>query len=354
MAKANNKLSKTINPKEARQLWIDAALIRAYLADASEAIASAEFESLLVKSQINPAALDAPGARIPFDKVSKVLNRVRVHMADEEFGWLERPVAAGFFRLTVLAAIQTDSLLEALERILEYRNVAGRCLHHSIANQGSQVVVELAQQSGNKVVSHGAIDFYLSGIVRILSWLGNRALVPTIVRLTFRPPAYVEEYRYLYYGASVLFGQTSNSVSFDREALAGRVVQNEASLQRYLLQAPRDLFFPRYMIGSTTETVREKLSDELLRTRRASTLEDIASALRCGPQTLRRRLLGEGSNFHDIKLQVRRDLAIHLISREGLGVESIAEAVGYTESSNFVRAFKGWTGMTPKQFQRRV
>ena len=65
MAKANNKLSKTINPKEARQLWIDAALIRAYLADASEAIAPAEFESLLVKSQINPAALDAPGARIP-------------------------------------------------------------------------------------------------------------------------------------------------------------------------------------------------------------------------------------------------------------------------------------------------
>lgn len=354
MAESNKKLSKTIRSRGARHLSIDAGLIYAYMADAMNVMEREEVKDLLRRSQINPQSFEASGARIPYENVSKVFNRFRAFMRDEDIGRFERPVPLGYFRLMMLAVINTDSLIDALERIAEYRNVATEALKHSVSLEGNQVVCEVAQQPGQKVVSHGALDFYLSGIVRILSWLGNRTLVPTIVRLSFPPPSYLDEYRFLYYGASVLFRQSTNSISFDRESLSGKAAQTEGSLHKYLRQAPRDLFFPRYMAGNTTEAVREKVREHLIGTCQAPTLESVAETLNCGPQTLRRRLQDDGTNFHDIKLQVRRDMAIHLLIRGGASVESIAEAVGYTESSNFVRAFKEWTNMTPRQFRKRV
>ncbi|EIF42691.1 AraC family transcriptional regulator [gamma proteobacterium BDW918] len=354
MAKANNKLSKTIRPSGSRHLSIDGGLIRAYLTDAMESMDPSDIQALLIKSQINPRSLDTTGARIPFEKVSKAFNRFRLFLNDEELGRFERPVRSGYFRLMLLAATHTESLFEALQRITEFRNVATGTLLHTLSKEGSQVICYITQQPNQKIVSPGALDFYLSGIVRILSWLGNQPLTPRIVRLSFPPPGYEFEYRYLYYGASVLFNQPNNSVSFDQDSLSVRVVQTEDSLKKYLRQSPRDLFFPRYIGGSTTESVRNKIREDLEVEQKISTLESISEFLFCGPQTLRRRLQAEGTNFHDIKLQVRRDISIHLLSKEDRSIEDISEAVGYTESSNFVRAFKDWTGMTPKKFRKRT
>jgi AraC-like DNA-binding protein len=354
MAETNSKLSKSINSARARHLSIDAGLIRAYFADAIAVMDPGELEELLRRAQINPSSIDTRGARISFEKVSKVFNRVRLALADEDLGRFERPVAPGFFRLMMLAVINTDTLGQALAKITEYRNVATDALNHSLRVEGNQVICELTQQAGCKTVSPGALDFYLSGVVRILSWLGNNIIVPTVVRLSFGPPAYIDEYRYLYYGASVLFNQPGNSVSFVTKSLEAKRVQSEDSLQKYLRQAPRDLFFPRYQTGGAAESVRDIVRQNLLGMQRVPTLEVVAAALDHGPQTLRRRLQEEGSSFHDIKLQVRRDRAIYLLGEESVSIERIAEAVGYTESSNFVRAFKEWTGMTPRQFRKRA
>lgn len=352
MAKTNNKLSKTINPSRARHLTIDAGLIRAFLLDAIEARGVQKINNLLIRGQINPASLTARGARIPYENVSKVFNRIMIEMSDEDMGRLERPVPPGYFRLMMRAAIKADSLLQALETVIEYRNVATSAVHHSITLTGNQVVFSLEHQPGEKILTPGAIDFYLSGIVRILSWLGNKVLVPTVVRMSSPAPPYSHEHNYVYYGASVLYSQPINCISLKVDALSAKVVQTEESLQKYLFQAPRDLFFPRYMSGTVTESVREVLRLHLIEQHRVLTFSEIANRLGYGTQTLRRRVLEEGTSYHNIKLQERRDRAIHLLRNEQLSVDRVAESVGYTESSNFVRAFRNWTGMTPRQFRK--
>ena len=70
----------------------------------------------------------------------------------------------------------------------------------------------------------------------------------------------------------------------------------------------------------------------------------------------RRRCAGacpaEGTTFKDIKNQVRRDTALHFLGKQGLSIEEIAHRAGFSESSAFIRAFKGWTGVTPYTYRK--
>jgi AraC-like DNA-binding protein len=81
-------------------------------------------------------------------------------------------------------------------------------------------------------------------------------------------------------------------------------------------------------------------------------LNDVAALLDLHPQTLRRRLSAEGTSFMDIKNRLRRDTALHFLGKQGLSIEEIAHRSGFSESSAFIRAFKGWTGVTPYCYRK--
>ena len=81
-------------------------------------------------------------------------------------------------------------------------------------------------------------------------------------------------------------------------------------------------------------------------------LADVAADLDVHPQTLRRRLTAEGTTFKDIKNQLRRDTALYFLGKKSLSIEEIAHRAGFSESSAFIRAFKGWTGVTPYSYRK--
>lgn len=80
-------------------------------------------------------------------------------------------------------------------------------------------------------------------------------------------------------------------------------------------------------------------------------IETVAVALKCSRRTLTRRLKEEGSNFLQIKNRLRRTLALQWLARKQLPVASIAEQLGFADLTSFHRAFKQWTGTTPRSYQ---
>jgi AraC-like DNA-binding protein len=104
-----------------------------------------------------------------------------------------------------------------------------------------------------------------------------------------------------------------------------------------------------YSSASWTYNVRDIVRRRL---RDVPELNDVAKTLEVHPQTLRRRLSSEGTTFKDIKTQVRRDTALHFLGKQGLSIEEIAHRAGFSESSAFIRAFKGWTGVTPYTYRK--
>jgi YesN/AraC family two-component response regulator len=61
-----------------------------------------------------------------------------------------------------------------------------------------------------------------------------------------------------------------------------------------------------------------------------------------------------GIRFVDFVAYVRVDRAKQLLKEHDTSISEIAEAVGFHNRRSFERAFKKWTGITPKQFRDDV
>ena len=82
------------------------------------------------------------------------------------------------------------------------------------------------------------------------------------------------------------------------------------------------------------------------------TLSEIANELHMSPATLKRRLKEQDITYQNIKDAERFEKAKNLIGLGILSMEDISYQLGYVDVSNFTKAFKKWTGVTPKQFQK--
>lgn len=81
------------------------------------------------------------------------------------------------------------------------------------------------------------------------------------------------------------------------------------------------------------------------------TIEGLAVQLNMSSATLKRRMKVEGVSFRDVKDDVLFKRAASLLKDSQSSVEMIAEQLGYSDSSNFAKAFKGWSGISPSEYR---
>jgi len=82
-------------------------------------------------------------------------------------------------------------------------------------------------------------------------------------------------------------------------------------------------------------------------------LEQVAQQLHLSPRTFKRRLQSLGSGYQLLLDQVRMERARQLLRESSQPVDIIASSLGYSDASNFSRAFRRWQGMTPALYRRR-
>jgi AraC-like DNA-binding protein len=70
------------------------------------------------------------------------------------------------------------------------------------------------------------------------------------------------------------------------------------------------------------------------------------------PRTLRRRLIGEKTSYKSLVEDIRKNKAIDLLQTTTQSTQQIAAELGYSDLSNFYRAFKRWTGRNPGFYRK--
>ena len=81
------------------------------------------------------------------------------------------------------------------------------------------------------------------------------------------------------------------------------------------------------------------------------TLSSVASELGIGSRTLQRRLSDGGHSFQTVVDMARKDLARRLLRETEYSLAEIAFLTGFSEQSGFTRAFKRWSGQTPRSYR---
>jgi AraC-like DNA-binding protein len=83
-------------------------------------------------------------------------------------------------------------------------------------------------------------------------------------------------------------------------------------------------------------------------------LEEIAQALGVPAAAICRDLHETGATYKELVENVRRDLAIYYVKQRRLPFSEMAMLLGYSELSAFSRAFRRWTGTSPREWRARV
>jgi AraC-like DNA-binding protein len=81
--------------------------------------------------------------------------------------------------------------------------------------------------------------------------------------------------------------------------------------------------------------------------------EAVAAELALSARSLRRKLGELGTSYRDLREQVRSDLAQQYLRNSNMSVDQVAYLLGYTETTNFRRAFKRWLGVSPREYRNR-
>jgi AraC-like DNA-binding protein len=77
-----------------------------------------------------------------------------------------------------------------------------------------------------------------------------------------------------------------------------------------------------------------------------------AEAAGTSVRTFQRRLAAAGVGFGTLLAQARYAAACRMLVEPGCRVIDVSNALGYRDSANFTRAFRRWTGLSPREFRR--
>jgi AraC-like DNA-binding protein len=102
------------------------------------------------------------------------------------------------------------------------------------------------------------------------------------------------------------------------------------------------------LIDRVRTAVRAHLSEGTL------SLDDIAEEVHLPIAVLLREFYANNVSFKSLVEDVRRDLAISYMKQRQLPLSEIALLLGYSELSAFSRAFRRWTGRSPRAFRSAI
>lgn len=180
-------------------------------------------------------------------------------------------------------------------------------------------------------------------IVRVLvEGLLGEPFQPSRLDLRFPRPESPVPYDVLL-GVPSQFGAEHNALVAEVGVLDRPLPQADADTTRVCERECREVLARRGE-DDWTRRVRAILG------RGAHTIPDMdraAAELNVSTRTLRRYLAVEGTTYQRLADDVRRALALDLLTTTALPVEQLAVRLGYADAAAFTRAFRRWTGTTP-------
>lgn len=165
------------------------------------------------------------------------------------------------------------------------------------------------------------------------------------VHVTHPEPTHRSEYDRIFQ-CPVVFESHWNAIRFDLAMTYERV----ALQPRYafgVLSEHADALLKSLESSKTVKGRVESLLMPILHTGEAN-IDRVAREMAMSRQTLFRRLKAEGVTFAEVLDDLRHRLALHYLSGRKVSVNETAYLVGFSEPAAFSRAFKRWTGMSPK------
>jgi AraC-like DNA-binding protein len=223
-----------------------------------------------------------------------------------------------------------------------------------IVHEGSDVWLRATSRAyvENPLLTESGFARTVSGVRAMLASIPDFACrpFPRAIRFTHKEPCYRSEYDRIF-GVPLFFESAMNAILID-EAFMQMTPPRPNPYLSELLRAHAEGLLEKLERSKSIRGRVESLLIPVLHTGEAN-VDMIAGKLALSRQTLFRKLKAEGVTFEKILDELRHKLALHYLSERKASVNETAYLVGFSDPSAFSRAFKRWTGSSPRISRRR-
>ena len=305
---------------------------------------------LVERAGLDPAAFADPDARFDVTDTAKLWRSAVEATGDPAFGlFASRFVTQTTFHALGYAVMASSTLREAVERNVRYGRLVSDAAACRLEEEGrlARVVFEIPAEQ--PVPADEAMDGMISLIARSFRALAGGDLAPVRVALRRRtPPGAVDVWPKVF-RAPVSFGARRDVLEYPVDVLDRRLPAGNAELARMNESVVAD-YLERLDQEHVTTRVRALLTCEL--SSGEPSPDDVARQLGLSRRSLQRRLADEGTSFKALLNETRRDLAQAYLREGHTSITEVTFLLGFADTSSFSRAFKRWTGVSPREFAR--
>ena len=292
---------------------------------------------------------ELPQLRYPLEKIRELWALAREASGDEAIGLKTgRYARPNHYYAFGYSWSASSTLLGALQRLTRYFQLMSTAsVVINLSETADSYALSAAFPDKTKAPPKEGIDCGMTALLTLCDIIAEREVRPIRVELARSLDSHAEIYREAL-RAPIRFDTDVGVFHFDKAELSAQLPYGAPDIAK-----ATDKIAEHYIEAldphKVASQVRRLLID-LLPSGKADQ-ELVSGRLNRSASTLQRQLQGEGITYREVLESTQRNLAETYLREQKHSHAQIAYLLGFSEQSNFSRAFKRWTSMTPRQYQ---
>jgi AraC-like DNA-binding protein len=300
-----------------------------------------------------PLGAAAPAeARYPLTKIKKAWELARAATGDEAIGLTTgRFAKATQFHAFGYSWLASSTLLEGLQRLTRYITlVSTASVKLTLIEGADSYALEAAFPDPSRAPPREGIDCGMTALLALCDSVAEKEIRPLKVELSCPTPKDPKAYREALRSA-VQFDADVGAMYFRKEDLRAALPGGTPAVAR-----ATDRVIEQYIETLDPSKVATKVRQLLVELLPSGQIDQdaVCSRLNRSRSSLLRQLQQEGLSYRDVLDGTRQSLAEDYLKRKQHSHAEIAFMLGFSDQSNFARAFKRWTSLSPGQFQETM
>jgi len=304
------------------------------------------------KAGIPLGAPASTGARYPLTSVRKMWELARDETGDEAVGLKTGRLAkATQFHAFGYSWLASSTLLEGLQRLTRYSElVSTASAKLTLVEEPHSYALSATFPDSSQAPPREGIDCGMTALLALCDSVAEKEIRPLKVELSCPIPADPQVYRDAL-RSTVHFNADVGAIHFRKEDLLAALPGGTPAVAR-----ATDRVIEQYIETLDPTKVATKVRELLIELLPSGGVDQdaVCSRLNRSRSSLLRQLQEEGVSYRDVLDGTRQTLAEDYLKQKKHSHAEIAFMLGFSDQSNFARAFKRWTAKTPGQFQETV
>lgn len=312
--------------------------------------AGLDVHALFDEAQLDMAALNNPDTRYATEKISLLWELATARSGNPAIGLaMQQTLQPAGFDVVAYAMMTCKDLQAGLTFLVRYQRIVSDAVSVTLQDDADGCWVNIELSGGNRPLPRQRIEFVLATLLTFFRWTTGHQLHPRAVEFTHPAPAALQTYLDAFQ-CTVRFNAAADRFLLARADLALPLQASNPVLaelhDRYAGERLARLDEAKTSAKTRELIMRHLPNGDPLR-------KEIARAMHMSERTLQRRLNDEGTSFHEIVDDTRRELAERYLGQDRLALSQAACLLGFSDRSTFSRACKRWFDLTPGEYRSR-